>query len=71
VEPRIVPTPDSNLPAHRATDAGHTSWISRAAFGIVLQQVLLRQAKLQDSRIVCRRRSHALHLRSPVLKLML
>jgi hypothetical protein len=63
-EPRIVPTPDSNLLAHRATDVGQTSRISRAAFGIVLQRVLLGQAKLQDSRIVCCRRSRTLHLRS-------
>src|SRR5262249_9535424 len=52
-EPGIVPTPDSNLLAHPATDAGQASWISRAAFRIVLQRILLGQAKFQDSRLVC------------------
>ncbi len=69
-EPRIVPTPDSNLLAHRATDAGQASRISRAAFRIVLQRVLLGQAKLQDSRIVCSVRGRV-HLRLLLVALML
>src|ERR1043166_7409603 len=62
-EPRIVPTPDSNLLAHGATDAGQAGWIRRAAFRIVLQRILLGQAKLQDSRIVCCIRGR-MHVRS-------
>src|SRR5262245_28536712 len=62
-EPRIVPTPDSNLLAHGATDACQACRICRAAFRIVFQRVLLGQPKLQDSRIVCCRRSRALHPR--------
>jgi hypothetical protein len=53
-ETSIVPTLDSNLLAHSATDAGQASRISRAAFRIVLKRALLGQAKLQDACIVCR-----------------
>jgi hypothetical protein len=52
-EPGIAPTCDTNLLAHGATDVSKASRISRAAFRVVLQRILLGQAKLQDSRIVC------------------
>jgi hypothetical protein len=69
-EPGIVPTPDSNLLAHGATDVGKASRISRAAFRVVLQRILLGQAKLQDSRIVCCVRGRV-HLRFLLVASML
>jgi hypothetical protein len=69
-EPRIVPTSDSNLLAHGATDVGKASRISRAAFRVVPQRILLGQAKLQDSRIVCCVRGRV-HLRFLLVASML
>jgi hypothetical protein len=51
-ETRNVLTLDSNLVAHRAAKWAQHCRVSRAAFRVILQRVLLGQSELQDLRIV-------------------